>query len=174
MKAWINADGGSDELKLQIADLLKKRGWEVYVGKTYSNAHYEDYFNVTSDYQVYITIYNGFCAGTVREAYSSEIQKVLRDKGVTLVIIWDSSLWLEKMKPYRYGDFNGYHAKRSWDDNFSSEDPSIEDVGVFMKENEAVYCVGPTADLIMEQFDAGGYFNWERKSNNVDIECIPH
>ena len=158
MKAWINADNGSDERKQEIAAALEAAGWEVFVGKTHSNAHYEDYYNVTGEYQVYITVYNGFCAGTVREAYSDEIQNELKKKGVQLVIIWDSAEWLEKMKPYRYGDFRGYHAKKAWDDNFSVSDPSIEDVDAFLRENHAVYCVGPDVRSIMEQFEAGGYF----------------
>ncbi len=46
MKIWINADGGSDQAKLKLSKALEEKEYPVYVGKTYSNAHYEDYFNV--------------------------------------------------------------------------------------------------------------------------------
>ena len=161
MKAWINADNGSDDMKLAVADVLISRGWDVHIGETGSNVHYRDYYNVTEGFDVYITVYNGFCAGTVREAYSPEIQKELRKKGVRLVIVWDSREWLEGMRPYRYGNFRGYRARRAWDDNFSREDPSIPDVWGFLREHHAAYCVGPDAELIADQLEAGGYFSWE-------------
>ena len=164
MKAWINSDNGSDDMKLAVARALTSRGWEVHVGETGSNVHYQDYFLVTGDCDVYITLYNGFCAGTVREAYSEEIQQELRKKDVQLVIAWDSRQWLEGMGPYRYGNFRGYRARRAWDDNFSKDDPSIQDVWGFLRENRAVYCVGPDAELIADQLAAGGYFAWEAEA----------
>ena len=159
-KIWINSDNGSGNMKNAIANVLKQKGWEVHVGRTCSNCHYEDYFNVTSDYQVYATLYNGFCAGTVREAYSSSIQNTLKKKGVVLVIMWDTSGWTnpQGMQPYRYGDFSGYNAGRAWDDNFSSSDPSIKNVSQWLKNNNAIYCANPSAEGIVEQFLAGGYF----------------
>lgn len=161
MKAWINADNGSDDMKRALSKVLASRGWEVHIGETGSNVHYRDYFNVTKDFDVYITVYNGFCAGTVREAYGPEIQAELQRKGVRLVIAWDSREWLQKMRPYRYGNFRGYHARRAWDDNFSSNDPSIPDVWEFLREHQAAYCVGPDAELMADQIEAGGYFAWE-------------
>ena len=159
-KIWINSDNGSGNMKNAVANLLKQKGWEVHNGRTCSNCHYEDYFNVSSDYQVYATMYNGFCAGTVREAYSSSIQNTLKKKGVVLVIMWDTSGWTnpQGMQPYRFGDFSGYNASRAWDDNFSSSDPSIKNVSQWLKNNNAIYCANPTADGIVEQFLAGGYF----------------
>lgn len=156
---WINADNGSGAKKNDLAKALKNAGWSVHIGATDSNAHYRDYWNVTKDYSVYITLYNGFCAGTIREAYSSKIQNELKRKGVQLVPIWDSAGWTDPkgMKPYRYGDFSKYSAKRAWDDNFSSGDPSIKNVGDFFKKNKATYCVAPTTSEIMKQFNAGGY-----------------
>ena len=157
-KIWINADNGSGNMKNAVANVLKSKGWDVHVGRTGSNVHYEDYFNVTSDYQCYATLYNGFCAGTVREAYSDYIQNTLKKKGVVLVIMWDSSDWTSGMKPYRYGDFSGYNAGRAWDDNFSSSDPSINNVAGWLKSKGAIYCVNPTAEGIVDQFLKGGYF----------------
>ena len=162
-KAWINADGGSNGMKNALAKQLQKNGWKVHVGATYSNAHYSDYWNVSKDYSVYITIYNGFCAGTIREAYSSKIQNILRKKGVQLVVVFDTASWnnARGMKPYKYGDFSHYSVHRAWDDNFSSGDPSIKNVEKWFKKQKAVYCASPTASQVMKQFNAGGYFKYK-------------
>ena len=159
-KIWINADNGSGSMKSAVANVLKQKGWDVHVGRTGSNVHYEDYFNVTSDYQCYATLYNGFCAGTIREAYSDYIQNTLKKKGVTLVVMWDTSGWTnpQGMQPYRNGDFTGYNAGRAWDDNFSSSDPSIKNVSSWLKSKGAIYCASPTAEGIVDQFLKGGYF----------------
>ena len=164
-KIWINSDNGSCSFKNSVADILRSKGWEVHNGGCCSNCHYSDYFNVSSDYQVYATLYNGFCAGTIREAYSDKIQNVLKNKGVVLVVMWDTSDWTnpQGMKPYRYGDFTGYNAGRAWDDNFSSSDPSINNVAGWLKSKNAKYCASPTADGIVEQFLAGGYFAYAGK-----------
>ena len=159
-KIWINADNGSGSMKSAVANVLKNKGWDVHVGRTGSNVHYEDYFNVTNDYQCYATLYNGFCAGTIREAYSDSIQNTLKKKGVVLVVMWDTSGWTnpQGMQPYRNGDFSGYNAGRAWDDNFSSSDPSINNVAGWLKSKGAIYCASPTAEGIVDQFLKGGYF----------------
>ena len=162
-KIWINADNGSDDMKNTVANKLKNKGYTVHVGRTGSNVHYEDYTNVTKDY-VYITMYNGFCAGTIQEAYSSSIQNKLKNKNVQLVVMFDTRNWTnpQGMKPYRYGDFTGYTAHRAWDDNFSSGDPTIKNVSSWLKNKGAVYCAYPNADGLVEQFEAGGYFKWKK------------
>ncbi len=83
--------------------------------------------------------------------------------------MFDTELWLEGMKPYRFGDFSGYHARKAYDDNFSKNDSSIEDVRAFLMENNAIYCAGPDTETIIEQFDAGGYFEWEKQKNHPQI-----
>ena len=162
---WINADGGSDAMKYAVANLLRQKGWTVYISGTGPGYHYDDYFKVNSNYKYYITLYNGFCAGTVREAYSDSIQNTLKSKGVQLVIMWDTSDWTnpDGMGPYRYGDFTGYNAKKAWDDNFSKTDPSINNVGSWLKSNNAFYCANPTAEGLVTQFLAGGYFAYSGK-----------
>lgn len=159
-KIWINSDNGSCSFKNSVASILQSKGWTVHNGRCCSNCHYEDYFNVTNDYQVYATLYNGFCAGTIREAYSSSIQNTLNKKGVVLVVMWDTSSWTnpQGMAPYKYGDFSGYNAGRAWDDNFSSSDPSINNVASWLKSKNAKYCASPTPEGVVEQFLAGGYF----------------
>ena len=160
-KVWIDADGGSDEIKWEIANALKALGWDVYVGDTYANAHYEDYLNAHPGY-VLINIYNGFCAGTMRELVSEPIQKLLKTKHVVCIPVWDTSDWTnpEGMAPYRYGDFRGYSAKRAWDDDFSDLDPSIEDVDQFFKFYGVDYCASPTCQMIIDQFVNGGYYSY--------------
>lgn len=158
-KVWIDADGGSDAIKWELAKALKKLGWEVHVGDTYANAHYEDYFNTHPGY-VLINIYNGFCAGTIRELASNSIQDLLKTKNVVCVPVFHTAGWTNPngMKPYRYGDFSKYSAKKAWDDDFSVTDPSIKNVGQFLKTNNIKYCASPTCDLIVKQFLKGGYF----------------
>ena len=159
---WINADNGSGDFKNDMANKLKNKGWNVHVGGTGPGYHYNDYFNVGSNY-VYVTIYNGFCAGTIREAYSSKIQNTLRSKNVVLCVVFDTRTWTNPkgMAPYKYGDFTGYNAGRAWDDNFSSSDPSINNVMQWLKNNNAKWCASPTVDGVIEQFLAGGYLKYK-------------
>ena len=159
-KVFIDADGGSDAMKWKLANALKDAGWEVLVGDTYSNAHYEDYYNVPENY-VLVNIYNGFCAGTIRELASARIQNLLNSKNVVCVPVFETADWTnpQGMAPYRYGDFSGYSAGRAWDDYFSSDDPSISDVDQFLYSNNIKYCASPTVEGIMYQFMHGGYFN---------------
>ena len=163
-KAWVDADNGSGSFKSSFISELKKNGWTVKDGGTGPGTHYANYSNVTSDYAVLVNIYNGFCAGTIREAYSSAIQNKLKNKGVQLVVVFDTKNWTDPqgMKPYRYGDFTGYNAGRAWDDNFSSSDPSIKNVAKFLKDNNAVYCAYPNVSGAIEQFLAGGYYKWKK------------
>ena len=159
MKVWINADNGSDDMKQELAGSLMNLDYDVHIGKTGSNVHYEDYFNVPSNH-VLITLYNGFCAGTIRELASSGIQNLLKAKNVVCVPIWDTTNWVNPngMGPYRYGDFSGYSASRAWDDNFSTTDPSISNVAQYLAANNIKYCAYPTTDGIMYQFLNCGYF----------------
>ena len=156
---WIDADGGSDAIKWKIANALKEAGWNVYVGDTYANAHWEDYLNAKPGY-VLINIYNGFCAGTMRELVTDSIQNLLDTKHIVCVPVWDTSDWTEGMKPYRYGNFTGYSAKRAWDDDFSYLDPSIDDVDEFFRFYGVDYCAYPTVAGIVDQFEAGGYYKY--------------
>lgn len=164
-KVWIDADSGSCGTRTALANALRKKGWGVHVGGCGPNYHYSDYFRVSSDYQCLITIYNGFCAGTIREAYSSYIQNTLKKKGVVLIPCFITNTWTNPrgMAPYKYGDFSGYHARRAWDDNFSGSDPSISNVGTFFKNNNAKYLCYPNINGLVTQFLAGGYFEWKKK-----------
>ena len=163
-KVWINADGGSDAMKKALAKKLKKNGWSVHIGATYSNAHYTDYFKVSKDYSVYATIYNGVCAGTLREAYSSTIQNTLKKKGVTLCVIFDTASWnnpSRHLKKHKYGDFKGCSIKKAWDDNFSKGNVAISDMDKFFKQHKARYCASPDASGVLKQFLKGGYYKYK-------------
>ena len=162
-KVWVDADSGSGDFKSSFISKLKSKGWTTRDGGTGPGTHYANYGNVTKDYAVLVNIYNGFCAGTIGEAYGSSIQNKLKNKGVQLVVVFDTRTWTGNMKPYRYGDFTGYTAKRAWDDNFSSGDPTIRNVGQWFKNKNAKYCAYPTVDGAIEQFLAGGYFKWKSK-----------
>ena len=147
-------------MKNAVANLLKKLGWAVHVGGTGPSYHYTDYFNELNSNDVYIVMCNGFCAGSVREAYSDYIQGVLKKRGVQLVMMWDTRDWTnpQGMAPYRYGNFTGYTAHQAWDDDFSKDDPTINDVGSWLKSKNSFYCAYPSAEGLVEQFVAGGYF----------------
>ena len=136
-KIWINADSGSDTRKNQVANILKNKGYSVHVSGTGPGYHYSDYTNVPANY-VYITMYNGFCAGTIQEQYSSSILNKLKNKNVTMVVMIDTYYWTEKMKPYRYGDFTGKKTKRAWDDNTVNNNPSHQRLTVIHADNDAL------------------------------------
>ncbi len=154
---YIDADGGSDDKKWDLARALTAAGWNVKVGETDSNSHYKDYFNTPANY-VLINIYNGFCAGTIRELASSYIQNVLKSKNVVCVPVWDTINWTnpDGMGPYRYGDFTGYSAQRAWDDNFSINDPYISNVAQYLSSNNIKHCSYPSTEGLVYQFLHGG------------------
>ena len=158
-KIWLGADSGSGGFGKEIQSLLEKNGWYVHWSGEGPNVHYEDYFDVSSDYQVLGIVDNGFCVGTVAEAYSSSIQNTLREKGVTVMFMFDTREWTnpDGMKPYRYGDFKGARIGKAWDDDFSGWTGKMN-VDSFFRENHAVYCANPTASGIVDQFLKGGYY----------------
>lgn len=161
-KVWVNADTGSGDFKTSVVNALKKKGWSVHKSGTGPNVHYKDYTNVKKNY-VLITIYNGFCCGTIREEFSSKIQSKLKKKNVVVVPMFDTRSWINRkaMKPYRYGNFKGAYIKRAHDDNFSKSDPSIKDVEKYFKSVKAHYCAGPSVSEALKQFYAGGYFAYK-------------
>ena len=157
------ADGGSGPFKGKIVSMLKKDGWSVTDLGTGPAYHSIAYQKVDSSYAVNLVICNGFCAGSMRECYTGWLKGSHEKKGVTLVYMFDTSSWTNPkgMKPYRYGDFSGYSAKRAWDDNFSSGDPAIKNVQDYLKKYNVKYCCGPTPSEAYQQFKAGGYFKYK-------------
>lgn len=156
-KIMVSADDGSDSFKQGIIKLLKKDDWSVHDIGTWSDAHSDSYRRIDSSYAVNLVIYNGFCAGTVRENYDGWLKGHHEKMGVVLVNMWDTRYWTEGMRPYRYGDFKGYSASRAWDDNFSASNPAISNVLDYMIKYNVRYCCGPTPAEAYKQFQAGGY-----------------
>lgn len=162
-KIWIGADGGSGGFCKDIIKYLQKAGWSCHYSGEGANVHYTDYFNVTSDYQIIAIVDNGFDPATVIEPYQGNIKSVLGKKKVTVMFMFDTRTWTnpQGMKPYRYGDFTNYKAPRAWDDNYSNFSGRLS-VDSFFKKNNAVYCANPTPKGIVDQFLAGGYYEWKK------------
>ena len=161
-KIWIGADSGSGDFKNDIISKLRSNGWECHDSGTGPNVHYEDYWNVTSDYQVLAIVDNGFDPATVMEAYEGSVKSELEKKVVTCMCFFDTRSWTEGMRPYRYGDFTGYHSHRAWDDNYSNFSGSLN-VKEYFESNNIKYCASPDVEGIVAQFLAGGYFAYKEK-----------
>lgn len=160
-KVWIGADGGSGSFAREIASLLAKNGWTAHYSGEGAAVHNNDYKNVTSDYQILAIVDNGFCCTTVKEAYEGYAAPILRNKGVTVMFMFDTRNWTSGMAPYRYGDFSGYVAHTAWDD--SSGYCTTMNVDNFFRNHNAVYCANPTASGMVQQFLAGGYYKFKGK-----------
>ena len=162
-KIWIGADGGSGGFCQDIIKELNKNGWSCHYSGEGANVHYDDYFNVTKDYQIIGVVDNGFDPATVMEPYSGSIKSMLAKKGVICMFFFDSRNWTnpQGMKPYRYGDFKGYNARKAWDDNYSNFSGSLN-VDNYFRNNNIKYCANPSAKGMVEQFLAGGYYEWKK------------
>jgi len=165
-KIWIGADGGSGGFTQEIISYLNKAGWSCHYSGEGANVHYEDYFNVTSDYQVLAIVDNGFDPATVMEPYEGSIKNELANKGVVCMFFFDTRDWTnpDGMKPYRYGNFKGYYAHRAWDDNYSNFSGSLN-VDQYFRNNKIKYCANPSAKGMVDQFVAGGYYAY----NNIKV-----
>ncbi len=78
----------SKDMKLMkdIAKYLKKRGYKVEIGAIGPNYHYSQINRVKKN-GIYLTIYGGLCAGTLKEQWSSNHYKsVLKKKNAKMVI----------------------------------------------------------------------------------------
>ena len=165
-KIWIGADGGSGSFTKEIISYLNKAGWSCHYSGEGANVHYEDYFNVTKDYQVLAIVDNGFDPATVMEPYEGSIKSELANKGVICMFFFDTRDWTnpDGMKPYRYGNFKGYYAHRAWDDNYSNFSGSLN-VDDYFRKNKIKYCANPSAKGMVDQFVAGGYYAY----NNIKV-----
>ena len=106
---------------------------------------------------------NGFAPATVMEPYESGSPKnALAKKKVTCMFFFDTRTWTnpQGMKPYRYGDFKGYKAKRAWDDNYSNFSGSLN-VDSYFRKHKIKYCANPSAKGMVDQFLAGGYYAYK-------------
>lgn len=163
----VSADGGSGGYKDKIVSLLKKDGWSVNDLGVGPGTHSQSYNILNSKYAVNLTIYNGADPATIAEPVTGWLKGKHEKYGVTLVQMFDTSSWTNPkgMKPYRYGNFNGYYCHKAWDDNYSSGNVDISNLGAWYKKyiNKVKHVCGPTPDYAMKQFNAGGYFKYVNK-----------
>lgn len=158
-KIWIGADGGSGSFTQEICKLLEKAGWYVHYSGEGANVHYNDYFNVTKDYQILAIVDNGVCCTTIKEAYeSSDCAPELKRKGVIPMFMFDSRTWHDpKVRgPNRYGNFKGTVVHTAYDD--PSGYCQVMKVDEFFRKHKAVYCASPTAKGMVDMFLKGGYY----------------
>lgn len=163
----VSVDGGSGGFKNQIVSLLRKNGWSVTDLGVGPGTHSRSYNILDSKYAVNLTIYNGADPATIAEPVTGWLKGKHEKYGVTLVQMFDTSTWTNPkgMKPYRYGNFDGYYCHKAWDDNYSSGNVDIRNLGAWYKkyQSKVKYCCGPTPDYAMKQFNAGGYFKYVNK-----------
>ena len=164
-KILVSADKGSCPFKAKIVSMLKKDGWSVTeIKECYGDAHSKSYRMLDSSYAVNLTIYNGMCAGTIKEVYDGWLKDKHPKLGVALVNMWDTHSWTSKKgrnNPkgdwyHRNGDMSDYYLATAHDWNRGTN-PVIKSVSAYFKKYKVLYCCGPTAAQAYAQFKAGGY-----------------
>lgn len=154
----IDADGGFTKAFLKdMANKLRKGGWKVIVKGIGPNQHSINYKKVKN--AVYMPIYNGLCAATIKEMAASYYGGVIKyNKGV-LTPAWFTGDWVSaKMSKFRNDITKFGFLKRAWDDNFSPKSfKGINDPAKFMTQNKIRYCIGDTTYKIAQQFLYGGW-----------------
>lgn len=162
-KIWIGADGGSGGFCQEIVKLLKKNGWSVHYSGEGSMVHYNDFWNVSKDYQVLAIVDNGFDPVCIKEVYDNgSVKTRLKNNNIVYCFIFDTRSWTDPNgnKPYRYGNFKGAKFGKAWDDNYSSWNGSLDADGYF-RQHDVKYCASPTAQGVVDQFLAGGYYKYK-------------
>ena len=164
-KIIVSADrGGNPNFKDGIVKLLKKDGWSVTDLGIGSDQHSASYRMLSSKYAVNLTIYNGMCAGTIKETYDGWLKGKHEKYGVAHVEMWDTSHWTSKKgvnNPkgdwyHRDGDMSDYYLATAHDWNRGGS-PVIKSVSAYFKKYKVLYCCGTTPAKAYEQFKAGGY-----------------
>ena len=160
-KIMVSVDGGSAGFKNSIVNLLKKDGWSVTDLGVGPGTHSRSYEKLSSSYAVNLTIYNGADPATIAEPVTGWLKGKHEKYNVQLVQMFDTKDWTNPkgMKPYRYGNFDGYHCKKAWDDNYSTGKVDISNLGSWYKKYypKVIHVCGPSASEAFEQFKAGGY-----------------
>ena len=108
-----NIYGKSKDMKLMkdIATYLKKRGYKVEIGGIGPSYHYSQINRVKKN-GIYMCIYGGACAGTLKEHWSSNHYKsVLKKKNAKMVVAF--------LSPPSTNIHNLKWLPRAHDDNFS-------------------------------------------------------
>lgn len=156
--------GGSSGFKSGIISKLKADGWSVRDLGTGPGTHSTSYNILSSYYSVNLTIYNGADPETIKEPVTGWLKGKHQKYGVQLVQMFDTKDWTNPhgMKPYRYGNFDGYTCHKAWDDNYSGKSDAqatISNLGAWYKQQypKVIHCCGPSASEAYAQFKAGGY-----------------
>ena len=160
----VSADNGSDSFRTSIINLLKKDGWSVTDLGTGSDQHSRSYDILDSKYAVNLTIYNGMCAGTIKECYDGWLKGKHEKYGVALVMMWDTHSWTSKKGKnnpkgdwyHRNGDMSDYYLAVAHDWG-NGGNPTIPNVEAYFKKYKILYCCGTTPANAYAQFKAGGY-----------------
>ena len=164
-KIIVSADkGGNPNFKDGIVKLLKKDGWTVKDLGIGPGTHSKSYNILSSKYAVNLTIYNGMCAGTIKETYDGWLKGKHEKYGVAHVEMWDTSTWTAKKGKHnkkgdwyhRNGDMSDYYLATAHDWNRGGN-PVIKSVSAYFKKYKVLYCCGTTPANAYKQFKAGGY-----------------
>ena len=148
----VSADkGGRASFKSEIVKLLKKDGWSVTDLGIGSDQHSRSYEMLSSKYAVNLCIYNGMCAGTIKECYDGWLKGKHEKYGVALVNMWDTSSWTARKgrnNPkgdwyHRNGDMSDYYLATAHDWK-NGGNPVIKSVSAYFKKYKVLYCCGPT------------------------------
>ncbi len=158
-KVIIDADGGFTKAFLnELAGKLRKAGWKVVVKGIGPDQHSKNYKLAKNC--VYLPLYNGMCAGTIKEMAYSYYGGLIKKNKAVLAPAWYTANWTNPhgMLPYRYDISKIKFLKPAWDDNFSpSSFKGLSYPANYMTKNGIKYCVGDTAYMIAEQFLYGGW-----------------
>ena len=164
-KIIVSADrGGNPNFKDGIVKLLKKDGWSVKDLGIGPGTHSKSYDILSSKYAVNLTIYNGMCAGTIKETYDGWLKGKHEKYGVAHVEMWDTSHWTSKKGKHnkkgdwyhRNGDMSDYYLATAHDWK-NGGNPTIKSVSAYFKKYKVLYCCGTTPANAYKQFKAGGY-----------------
>lgn len=165
----VSADSGSGDFRGGIISKLKRDGWNVRDLGTGPGTHSTSYNILSKNYAVNLTIYNGADPKTIDEPVTGWLKGKHEKYGVRLVQMFDTRHWTSTtgrynahgMKPFRYGNFDGYRVPKAWDDNYSGARSGvlINDLGAWYKKyySKVVHCAAPSVDECYQQFKAGGY-----------------
>jgi len=155
---YIDADGGFSKKFLNtVASMLRKAGWKVTVYGIGPGEHSKNYYKVRNG--VYMPIYNGVCAATIKEMAASYYGGVIKSHKSVIAPSWCNELKISKMLNSTNCDLTKVKfLPRAWDDNFSPKSyKGMYYPAKFMTKNNIKYSCGQDAYAVVVQFLYGGW-----------------
>ncbi len=155
---YIDADGGfTKEFLNKVANMLRKAGWKVTVYGIGPGEHSKNYYKVRNG--VYMPIYNGVCAATIKEMAASYYGGVIKSHKSVIAPSWCNELKISKMLNSTNCDLTKVKfLPRAWDDNFSPKSyKGMAYPAKFMTKNNIKYSCGQDAYAVVVQFLYGGW-----------------